>query len=1411
MPYLRKKPFQRLHVSSDYRDDDEVFHCEVTNEVFKDYNEYCERIILCNSTIWSCSITGKTNMTYEEALACEENAKASLKEFPMELRIPILYLASRTTRSSFNEMMEDVYQYARDRYFIGEMVEASFTEDSWCECHVLQVIEPTDDQIKLYLKENPQENPQDRQFHPPAKLFRYEIEQLDCGDNDISQLMIVEASQVRRKKQLYSRERNKIFLRMLCHQAPSGTWIVKDEIQQKYGIPKVRFDSIFAGPIPDFSNLPKRPIVMKQKQGTLDKFLTSNPSKSSQDAFKQTKPVDKNSYVRKTGPKGPRMNGKYKENQKARAEEEKAKKKEERLQKREKKKEERLKLAAFSAYLRDWHKPREDLECEDLRPIPEGTPVSCSIPDDSFGDFVMILEFLHFFHEELDVSSYFPSGLTFEMLEKALLAKETSGLWSDLLQLFLANIFKHQAEEEDEIHEANNTETLPEASMDHGVSSMAEAVKLATLASTWSQTHQGCQLSEVPLDHVTVSEILRQHLLSSGGRISEVASKWRYSQRGGYTNHDDPALSLRIMEARILRTLGHRSVGEFEMKDKLIVATCLINQLLTFASIRDVIEERYEKLHQARRELKSFIVAEQRKEKEEREKMKEEREKMKEESVKLVDEIVDERPKKTRGSREEEKKREEYEGRLGELRQAAKDDQMMLLLGMDRAFRRYWRLLSVPGIFVEDNEVNPGVCIEGGTNYMPELQDKATAEVYLRRKFEDEFSDNKENDFNKSKKKKTVSFTDKKDKNGLKSPRKESDVRKSLMACTGDKECPVHQSKSPGKWRFLGRQEDIEALINGLSIRGIREGELRNNLIQESESISSALINCPKHKLNPEVYPPSNNNNSTTKSRKSKQENTNLNFPPDVPIDEVLELTLRDYVLDLEDKLKAGCLGILKVKDRDSWRKEVGTSGIEEPVNTTIDKIKNESRNSRPGTPDSEVGTGKTYRDPGKYLGPPGDDETLPDGRQQANIKQMAWAILQLFHAVETKYLKRPLGNDEKDKKYSCEEVREKWEQSLLASTSWSQLFLHLNTLEGSVAWGRSALNARCRICRKCKDAEHMLLCDGCNKGQHLYCLKPKLTSVPDGDWFCGTCRPKEVKPKPKARKRKKFEEEDEEEIIKEEDVAEEEEKEEDTADNSYVKIKKMETCSQCNSTGSLFGCDICNKLFHLDCVEPPMSRAPRGRWLCHECKNLKKNATRFVRGRERERETERQCAAAARFRIHGFAKSLLSTESSNWWDDGSTSEEVEQRQTRRATKRAAAVQDKTLHDLLNDVMHHRDSWPFLSPVRTDEVPDYYEFIKRPMDFGTIKGKLEAGIYENDSHLFFTDCLLIFDNCHTYNADHSAVYKAGMRLSKYFEKKSKEMGFNYDEETRAPPTKRFKDDSGPHKSHRNGNTEIDES
>merc|ERR1712018_1132355 len=77
------------------------------------------------------------------------------------------------------------------------------------------------------------------------------------------------------------------------------------------------------------------------------------------------------------------------------------------------------------------------------------------------------------------------------------------------------------------------------------------------------------------------------------------------------------------------------------------------------------------------------------------------------------------------------------------------------------------------------------------------------------------------------------------------------------------------------------------------------------------------------------------------------------------------------------------------------------------------------------------------------------------------------------------------------------------WEVSLMNSTSSAQLFVHLTTLESSIMWSKSLLNAKCRICRKKSDPEKMLLCDGCDRGHHLYCLKPKLKKIPEDDWYC--------------------------------------------------------------------------------------------------------------------------------------------------------------------------------------------------------------------------------------------------------------------------------------------------------------------
>jgi hypothetical protein len=86
------------------------------------------------------------------------------------------------------------------------------------------------------------------------------------------------------------------------------------------------------------------------------------------------------------------------------------------------------------------------------------------------------------------------------------------------------------------------------------------------------------------------------------------------------------------------------------------------------------------------------------------------------------------------------------------------------------------------------------------------------------------------------------------------------------------------------------------------------------------------------------------------------------------------------------------------------------------------------------------------------------------------------------------------------------------------------------------------------------------------------------------------------------------------------------------------------------------------------------------------------------------------------------------------------------------------------LQELLTDIRHHRDSWPFLSPVTKNEVPDYHDIISNPMDFGTIKYKLGNDGYETLDK-FLSDCQLVFENCRLYNKEHSSVYKYVSTLS----------------------------------------------
>ncbi|KAL5108480.1 PHD and RING finger domain-containing protein 1 [Taenia crassiceps] len=51
-----------------------------------------------------------------------------------------------------------------------------------------------------------------------------------------------------------------------------------------------------------------------------------------------------------------------------------------------------------------------------------------------------------------------------------------------------------------------------------------------------------------------------------------------------------------------------------------------------------------------------------------------------------------------------------------------------------------------------------------------------------------------------------------------------------------------------------------------------------------------------------------------------------------------------------------------------------------------------------------------------------------------------------------------------------------------------------------------------CEICHSPEDEAYLLLCDGCDKGYHTYCLPNPLSEIPEGDWFCPSCECERVR-----------------------------------------------------------------------------------------------------------------------------------------------------------------------------------------------------------------------------------------------------------------------------------------------------------
>ncbi|XP_027338313.1 transcription factor GTE1-like [Abrus precatorius] len=94
---------------------------------------------------------------------------------------------------------------------------------------------------------------------------------------------------------------------------------------------------------------------------------------------------------------------------------------------------------------------------------------------------------------------------------------------------------------------------------------------------------------------------------------------------------------------------------------------------------------------------------------------------------------------------------------------------------------------------------------------------------------------------------------------------------------------------------------------------------------------------------------------------------------------------------------------------------------------------------------------------------------------------------------------------------------------------------------------------------------------------------------------------------------------------------------------------------------------------------------------------------------------------------------------------------------------------------ILHQMTQHKWAWPFMEPVDVEGLGlyDYYEIIEKPMDFTTIKRKMDAkdgSGYKNVREIY-SDVRLIFKNAMKYNDEKNDIHVMAKTLLEKFEKK----------------------------------------
>ncbi|XP_058520516.1 bromodomain adjacent to zinc finger domain protein 2B isoform X7 [Ochotona princeps] len=270
---------------------------------------------------------------------------------------------------------------------------------------------------------------------------------------------------------------------------------------------------------------------------------------------------------------------------------------------------------------------------------------------------------------------------------------------------------------------------------------------------------------------------------------------------------------------------------------------------------------------------------------------------------------------------------------------------------------------------------------------------------------------------------------------------------------------PIPEEMQFGWWRIID-PEDLKTLLKVLHLRGIREKALQKQIQKHLDYITQA---CIKNKDVAIIELNENEENQVTRD-------TVENWSVEEQAME-MDLSILQQVEDLERRVASASL---QVK---GWM-------CPEPASEREDLVYFEHKSF----------TKLCKEHDGEFTG---EEESSAHALERKSDNPLDIAVTRLAD------LER---NIERRTEEDIAPGLRVWRRAVSEARSAAQVALCIQQLQKSIAWEKSIMKVYCQICRKGDNEELLLLCDGCDKGCHTYCHRPKITTIPDGDWFCPAC-----------------------------------------------------------------------------------------------------------------------------------------------------------------------------------------------------------------------------------------------------------------------------------------------------------------